>query len=44
MLACMANLAPVTLVVGEEEFLVDRALREAVTQARAVLSEASGGR
>src|ERR1700729_1253501 len=43
MLACMANLAPVTLVVGEEEFLVDRALREAVAQARAVLSEASGG-
>jgi len=39
----MTNLAPVTLVVGEEEFLVDRALREAVTQARAVLSEASGG-
>ena len=34
MLACMANLAPVTLIVGEEEFLVDRALREAVTQAR----------
>ena len=29
MLAFMANLVPVTLIVGEEEFLVDRALREA---------------
>ena len=34
MLASMANLAPVTLIVGEEEFLVDRALREAVAQAK----------
>jgi DNA polymerase-3 subunit delta len=42
MLASMANLAPVTLIVGEEEFLVDRALREAVAQARTALAEASG--
>src|ERR1700742_3719730 len=42
MLAGMANLAPVTLIVGEEEFLVDRALREAVAQARTALAEASG--
>src|ERR1700678_4100201 len=39
----MANLVPVTLIVGEEEFLVDRALREAVAQARAALAEAGGG-
>jgi DNA polymerase III subunit delta len=43
MLACMATYAPVTLVVGEEEFLVDRAVREAVARARAALAEASGG-
>jgi DNA polymerase-3 subunit delta len=42
MLASMANLVPVTLVTGEEEFLADRALREAVTQARAALAEAAG--
>ncbi len=43
MLACMANLAPLTLIVGEEEFLVDRALRAAVAQARAALAESAGG-
>ncbi len=43
MLACMANLVPVTLIVGEEEFLVDRAVREALAQARAALAEAGGG-
>jgi len=39
----MATYAPVTLVVGEEEFLVDRAVREAIARARAALAEASGG-
>ncbi|WP_222849815.1 DNA polymerase III subunit delta [Trebonia kvetii] len=39
----MANLVPVTLVVGEEEFLVDRAVREALAQARAALAESAGG-
>jgi DNA polymerase III subunit delta len=43
MLASMANLVPVTLVVGEEEFLVDRAVREALAEARAALAELSGG-
>ncbi|TVZ01392.1 DNA polymerase III subunit delta [Trebonia kvetii] len=43
MLAGMANLVPVTLVVGEEEFLVDRAVREALAQARAALAESAGG-
>ena len=43
MLASMANLVPLTLIVGEEEFLVDRAVREALAQARAALAEASGG-
>jgi DNA polymerase III subunit delta len=42
MLAGMANLVPVTLVAGEEEFLVDRAVREAVAQARAALAETGG--
>ena len=42
MLASMANLAPVTLIVGEEEFLVDRALREAVAQAKDALEGVSG--
>ncbi len=42
MLADMANLVPVTLITGEEEFLADRALREAAAQARAALAEASG--
>ena len=37
-LADMANLVPVTLIVGEEEFLVDRAVREALSQARAALA------
>ena len=32
MLAPMANQVPVTLVVGEEEFLVDRAVREALAR------------
>jgi len=39
----MAKHAAVTLVVGEEEFLVDRAVRAAVAQARAALAEAAGG-
>jgi DNA polymerase III subunit delta len=43
MLACMANLVPVTLIAGEEEFLVDRAVRAAVAQARDALAEAAGG-
>jgi DNA polymerase III subunit delta len=34
---------PVTLVVGEEEFLVDRAVRHALAQARAALAEETGG-
>lgn len=38
-----AEYAPVTLVVGEEEFLVDRAVRGAVARARAALAEATGG-
>jgi DNA polymerase-3 subunit delta len=38
-----AGYPPVTLVVGEEEFLVDRAVRQAVAQARAALAEATGG-
>src|ERR1700734_2672711 len=42
MLAGMANLVAVTLITGEEEFLADRALREAAAQARAALAEASG--
>jgi DNA polymerase III subunit delta len=42
MLGCMANLVPFTLVVGEEEFLVDRAVREALAQARDALAELSG--
>ena len=42
MLASMANLVPVTLIVGEEEFLADRALREAVAQAKAALAGVSG--
>jgi DNA polymerase III subunit delta len=43
MLASMANLVPVTLITGEEEFLADRAVREAVAQAKAALAEAAGG-
>jgi DNA polymerase-3 subunit delta len=42
MLAGMAN-ASVTLIVGEEEFLVDRAVREAVAQARAAMEQAGDG-
>jgi DNA polymerase-3 subunit delta len=42
MLAGMANLVPVTVVVGEEEFLVDRAVREALARAREALAEATG--
>jgi DNA polymerase III delta subunit len=38
----MTNLVPVTLITGEEEFLVDRAVREAVAQARAALAGVSG--
>ena len=36
----MAAPAPVTLVTGEEEFLVDRTVRELATQARQALGEA----
>jgi DNA polymerase-3 subunit delta len=43
MLTGMGNLVPVTLVVGEEEFLVDRAVRAAVAQAQAALAEDAGG-
>src|ERR1700754_2705814 len=43
MLACMANLVPVTLIAGEEEFLVDRAVRAAVAQAREALAAGAGG-
>jgi DNA polymerase-3 subunit delta len=43
MLACMGNLVPFTMIVGEEEFLVDRAVREALAKARAALAELSGG-
>jgi DNA polymerase-3 subunit delta len=43
MLACMASYPPVTLVVGEEEFLVDRAVRQALAQARAALAAEAGG-
>ena len=43
MLASMATYPPVTLVVGEEEFLVDRAVRHAVAQARAALAAEAGG-
>ena len=39
MLTGMGNLVPVTLVVGEEEFLVDRAVRAALAQAREALAE-----
>ncbi len=38
MLAAMATQAPVTLVVGEEEFLIDRAVRELVGAARAAFA------
>jgi len=43
MLASMATYPPVTLVVGEEEFLVDRAVRQAIAQARAALAQEAGG-
>ena len=43
MLTSMAAYPPVTLVVGEEEFLVDRAVRQAVAQARAALAAEAGG-
>jgi len=43
MLTPMATYPPVTLVVGEEEFLVDRAVRQAVAQARAALAADTGG-
>ena len=39
----MANLVPVTVIAGEEEFLADRALREAVAQAKAALAGGGGG-
>ena len=39
----MTTYPPVTLVVGEEEFLVDRAVRHAVAQARAALAAEAGG-
>jgi DNA polymerase III subunit delta len=43
MLTFMATYPPVTLVVGEEEFLVDRAVRQAVAQAQAALAAETGG-
>jgi DNA polymerase-3 subunit delta len=43
MLASMATQAPVTLIVGEEEFLVDRTVREAVAAARAAMAAGDGG-
>lgn len=43
MLASMATQAPVTLIVGEEEFLVDRSVRETVAAARAALAPAGLG-
>ena len=43
MLASMATQAPVTLIVGEEEFLVDRTVRELVASARAAMAEAGDG-
>lgn len=43
MLAFMATYPPVTLIVGEEEFLVDRAVRQAVAQARTALAAETGG-
>jgi DNA polymerase-3 subunit delta len=39
----MAENAPVTLVVGEEEFLVDRTVRELVEMARQAMSQAGDG-
>ncbi len=39
----MPNYPSVTLIVGEEEFLADRAVRQAVAQARAALAEETGG-
>lgn len=35
MLRAMANAAPVTLIVGDEEFLADRAVRAVVAAVRA---------
>jgi DNA polymerase III subunit delta len=43
MLTSMATYPPVTLVVGEEEFLVDRAVRQAIARARAALAAEAGG-
>ena len=43
MLATMATQAPVTLIVGEEEFLVDRTVRELVASARAAMAAGDGG-
>jgi DNA polymerase III subunit delta len=43
MLASMATQAPVTLIVGEEEFLVDRTVREVVAAARAAMATAGDG-
>ena len=43
MLATMATQAPVTLIVGEEEFLVDRTVRELVAAARAALAATGDG-
>jgi DNA polymerase-3 subunit delta len=39
----MGNAAPVTLIVGEDEILVDRALRDAAAQARTAFEEAGDG-
>jgi DNA polymerase-3 subunit delta len=43
MLASMATQAPVTLIVGEEEFLVDRTVREVVAAARAAMAAGDDG-
>src|SRR3984957_5253837 len=43
MLASMAAYPPVTLVVGEEEFLVDRAVRQALPPGRAAARADTGG-
>jgi DNA polymerase-3 subunit delta len=39
----MAENAPVTLVTGEEEFLIERAVRELITEARQALDAEGGG-
>lgn len=43
MLASMTAQSLVTLIVGEEEFLVDRTVREVIAAARAAMAEAGDG-